>query len=391
MVGFVAENMLDGRMPTVSWQDVVDGIEGSLILDVGEAEERELGKISGSSHIPLGDLRQRLSELPKDKKIIVYCQVGLRAYIATSILRQRGFDAHVITGGYKHYATVTNALAAIQKQNYIFGTKDVSFNDISKQDVYSSETADQAPPSEEVVTVQLDACGLSCPGPIVEVFKKINELNVGDMLEVLASDPGFMNDITAWCRRTGHTLLETGKKGVSFRALIRKGTDVPAGQNTGVSNNNKTMVVFSSDLDKVIAAFIIANGAAAMGRKVTMFFTFWGLNALRKHSGKTPSKGFMDRMFGLMMPRGSKRLGLSRLHMFGIGPKLIRHTMKKMNIASLEELIAQAQENGVKIVACNMSMDVMGIRQEELIDGVDIGGVAAYLGEAEEANHNLFI
>nr|WP_279230332.1 DsrE/DsrF/DrsH-like family protein [Thermohalobacter berrensis] len=151
------------------------------------------------------------------------------------------------------------------------------------------------------------------------------------------------------------------------------------------------MVVFSGDLDKAIASFIIANGAAAMGRKVTMFFTFWGLNVLRKSEKVNVKKGFMDKMFGMMMPRGSKKLKLSKMNMAGMGPKMIRKVMKDKNISSLEELIQQAIKAGVRIVACNMSMDVMGISKEELIDGVEIGGVASYLGAAEESDVNLFI
>lgn len=151
------------------------------------------------------------------------------------------------------------------------------------------------------------------------------------------------------------------------------------------------MVVFSGELDKAIASFIIANGAASMGRPVTMFFTFWGLNILRKNSKVNVEKTFIEKMFGRMMPRGSKKLGLSRMNMGGMGSKMIRGIMKKKNVSSLEELIEQAKQNGIKLVACSMSMDVMGIKKEELIDGVEIGGVAYYLGEAEQSNVNLFI
>ena len=140
-----------------------------------------------------------------------------------------------------------------------------------------------------------------------------------------------------------------------------------------------------------MAALIIANGAAAMGRRVMLFFTFWGLNILRKSEGAAVRKPFMERMFGLMMPRGSKKLGLSRLHMLGIGPKLIRREMQRKNISSLEELLAAARAAGVRLVACQMSMDVMGIKKDELIEGVEVGGVATYLDAAEGANVNLFI
>ena len=151
------------------------------------------------------------------------------------------------------------------------------------------------------------------------------------------------------------------------------------------------MVVFSGDLDKAIASFIIANGAASMGKKVTMFFTFWGLNILRKPEKVLVQKGFMDKMFGLMMPRGSRKLKLSNMNMMGMGGKMIRQVMKNKNVASLEDLIQSAIDSNVEIVACQMSMDVMGIKKEELIDGITIGGVGYYLSEAEDSNVNLFI
>lgn len=155
--------------------------------------------------------------------------------------------------------------------------------------------------------------------------------------------------------------------------------------------DKKTMIVFSGDMDKVMASFIIANGAAAMGSEVTMFFTFWGLNTLRKAKKIKVKKDFMESMFGWMMPRGSEKLGLSKMNFCGMGASMMRSIMKKKNVNSLPELIESAQMMGVKMIACTMSMDVMGIREEELIDGIEFAGVATYLGESDEANVNLFI
>ncbi|VBB06344.1 Hypothetical protein LUCI_1575 [Lucifera butyrica] len=153
----------------------------------------------------------------------------------------------------------------------------------------------------------------------------------------------------------------------------------------------KTIIVFSNDLDKVMAAFIIANGALAMGDEVTLFFTFWGLNVLRKEESVPVKKGFLEKMFGWMMPRGAGRLGLSKMNFGGLGAKMMQHMMKQKNVNTLPELIQSAQALGVNIVACTMSMDVMGITKEELIEGIDFAGVATYLGHADEANVNLFI
>ena len=238
--------------------------------------------------------------------------------------------------------------------------------------------------------LKVDACGLQCPGPILEIAKAIKEVEDGDLIQIRSTDPGFASDIQAWCERTCNELVEIQSKKGIFEILIRKGAAV-CHVSANQDGNDKTLVVFSGDLDKVLASFIIANGAVAMGRKVTMFFTFWGLNTLRKNEPVSVQKNLMEKMFGWMMPRGSKKLGLSRMHMAGIGPKMIRSIMQQKNVQSLETLIAVAMEQGVRIIACQMSMDVMGIKKEELIDGVAIGGVATYLSAAETADTNLFI
>nr|WP_249043586.1 DsrE/DsrF/DrsH-like family protein [Paenibacillus sacheonensis] len=152
-----------------------------------------------------------------------------------------------------------------------------------------------------------------------------------------------------------------------------------------------TIVLFSGELDKAIAAFIIANGAAAFDQEVTLFFTFWGLNALRKDEHVAVKKGFLENMFAKMMPRGANKLGLSKMNFGGMGPKMIKHVMKKHHALSLPELIELAKEQGVKLVACTMTMDLLGLQKEELMEGIEYAGVAAYLGDATDAKVNLFI
>lgn len=221
-------------------------------------------------------------------------------------------------------------------------------------------------------------------------------LEDGQVLEVSATDPGFISDIRAWCRNTSNTFVCDEKLDTKWVVEIQKGlSDQAIAKNesapAAVKSKEKTMVVFSGELDKAIASFIIANGAAAMGNKVTMFFTFWGLNVLRKPEPVSVKKDFMATMFSKMMPRGSKKLGLSKMNMAGMGPKMIRKVMADKNISSLEELIKTGMDSGIRIVACQMSMDVMGITKEELIEGVEIGGVATYLDAADDSNVNLFI
>ncbi|WP_077597198.1 DsrE/DsrF/DrsH-like family protein [Oceanobacillus kimchii] len=152
-----------------------------------------------------------------------------------------------------------------------------------------------------------------------------------------------------------------------------------------------TIVLFSGDYDKAMAAYIIANGAAAYDHEVTIFHTFWGLNALRKEEQMPLKKGFMGKMFAKMMPRGANKMGLSQMNYGGLGPKMIKQIMKKHNAMPLPDLINLAQEQDVKLIACTMTMDLLGLQKEELIDYIEYAGVAAYIGDAEEGQINLFI
>ncbi|MBM7660051.1 peroxiredoxin family protein [Bacillus mesophilus] len=152
-----------------------------------------------------------------------------------------------------------------------------------------------------------------------------------------------------------------------------------------------TIVLFSGDYDKAMAAYIIANGAAAYDHEVTIFHTFWGLNALRKDENIEVKKGFMEKMFGKMMPRGAEKMSLSKMNFAGFGPKMIKDVMKKHNALPLSNLIEMAQEQDIKLVACTMTMDLLGLQQEELLENIEYAGVAAYLADAEEGNVNLFI
>lgn len=375
MAGYIAENILKNKAEIIR-VDELDRLDknSTLLLDISTSTEYDTGHIEGAINIPLEELRNHLDELNKGKEIITYCHVGQRGYIASRILSQKGFKVRSLSGGYKSYV----------QQSFKPGN---SMMQVGKDVDFQIENID----------VVLDAKGLCCPGPLLRVKNTMDSMKDGEILKVDATDLGFYEDIIAWSKRTNNELLNVKREGTSIVAYIRKGmTDQPPSTVSGntpsvETKDNKTIIVFSGDLDKAIASFIIANGAAAMGKKVTMFFTFWGLNILRKPESVRVKKGFMDKMFGAMMPRGSKKLGLSKMNMLGMGPQMIRNVMKNKNISSLEELIETAIENGIEIVACQMSMDVMGLHKEELIDGIKIAGVGYYLGEAEDSNVNLFI
>lgn len=424
MAGYAAKNLAEGLVETVQWHEINDILaNGGYLIDVREPIERDMGMIEGSVNIPLGELRERLEEIPVGQDIYVYCQVGLRGYLATRILMQAGFKVKNLDGGYKTYSCVfepdasencgtpisDNGIAQRKAMEEIAaGAAEASVGLAEKvapvatvATVAAGTAAETAVPA---VKTTLDACGLSCPGPIMKVYKTIGDMQDGEVLEIHATDPGFAKDIEAWCDKTGNRLVSNKFEDKKFKAQIMKGNVVvpvnavaaPAEVPTGIpapapAKNGATMVVFSGDLDKAIATFIIASGAAAMGKEVTLFFTFWGLNILKRSDAPSAEKDMMAKMFSMMMPKGANDLPLSKMNMGGMGAKMIKTVMANKNVDSLETLMKNAMDAGVKLVACGMSMDIMGIKKEELIDGVEIGGVAAYLGDAEDSGLNLFI
>lgn len=240
--------------------------------------------------------------------------------------------------------------------------------------------------------IKIDACGLQCPGPIMKLNKTVINAEYGDMIEITVTDFGFARDIEAWCKSTDNTLVNINYDGHKIIATIRKGSNEPKEEEKVVSNQKgQTILVFSNDLDKILTALIIANGARALGKDVVMFFTFWSLNALRKPNGKGKGKSLLDMMFGMMMPKGVDKLTLSKMNMGGMGTAMMKIVMKQKNVLSLNELMNQAMDSGIKIIACTMSMDVMGLKESELIDGIEYAGVGTYIAETDKANTNLFI
>ena len=380
IIGFLAGNILRGDVDTLDWDEVnaLDRAEYT-ILDVRDPEELAIGEIEASVNIPLSDLRKRANELPRSKKVLVYCQVGQRGYFASRILQQMGFNVKNLIGGYKTYSHAVCPQA--------------NFDTFEHVSISSREEIQEIVPFNPADSNQfeVDACGLQCPGPILKLYEKVKEIEVGDVVTVKATDFGFTSDVGAWADRTGNKLLSVDAEEGVITAKIQKGSAKKAEESKGVMTQDKTMVIFSGDLDKALAGFIIANGAASMGHKVTMFFTFWGLNILRKSDPPKVKKNLIEKMFGFMMPRGAKKLTLSKMHMAGMGTAMIKGIMKKKNVNSLEELIQSALDNGVTIQACQMSMDLMGIQRDELIDGIETVGVATFIHASDESNATIFI
>ena len=372
---YMAENIKRDGLETVSWNET-DKIG---LIDVRTEDEYNIDHIQGAVNMPLNTLRENMGKLDKNKEYIVYCKVGQRGYNAQRILVNNGYKVKNLNGGFSIYKS-----ALMPQDNRIKFENDIK-ND-KHRSVSGLNSADKK---------ILDVTGLQCPGPIIKIKNKISELKTGEVLEVKATDPGFENDIKVWTRQTGNTLLNIENTDGEILAEIKKGENslrAKKPDEEAVKENSTSLVIFSGDFDKVFAALVIANGALAMGNSVSIFFTFWGLNVLRKSNYKTRSKkGIIEKCFGIMMPKGVSKLKLSNMNFFGLGRKMINKVMKTKNIESLESLLEQYIENGGKITACTMSMDVMGIKKDELIENIEYGGVATYMENANKANHNLFI
>lgn len=361
-LGMVAENILRGLVKPAFYEDLKD----SYLVDVRPESMYKLSTIEGAVNIPSTQIRERFAEIPRDKKVVLFCRRGFNSYVSTRILAQNGYEnVYSFIGGYNYYQQILKSKKGVFMKNIP-----------SNQSKIDS-------------ALKIDACGMQCPGPIMKLSETISTMKEGEPVEILTTDIGFKSDVQAWCESTGNTLVALATENKIIKATIQKGQKAPVSVEQNA--DTQTMVVFSNDLDKAMAAFVIANGALAAGKKVTMFFTFWGLNILRKRETVKVKKSLIDRMFGMMMPKGVDALILSKMHMGGLGTAMMKWVMKDKNVATFQELIESAQKNGAKFIACNMSMDVMGIKKEELIDGVEIAGVAKYIAESSHSNSNLFI
>lgn len=381
MLGYTADNMMREKVSTFQWSEISDlKAAGAYFLDVREDFELATGLIEGGIQIPLNQLRDRLNELPKDQTIYVYCQVGARGYNAARILMQKGFEVKNLDGGYKTY------------KNSKYQLRNITFKSENLDKPKTSQTFN----GEDI---ELDACGLQCPGPILKVKENIDKMELGQRLNIKASDFGFAADIENWAKATGNTVIKNEIEGNKIVATVLKGKENPDEVLKALSKISEgtmtttpkgaTIVLFSGDLDKALASMIIATGAASFGKEVTIFCTFWGLNLLKKNV-KIKKKG-IAKLFDIMLPSQANQMPISKMNMAGMGSAMIKEVMKQKNVDALPIMIEKAHQLGVKFVACTMSMDIMGIDKVELFDWVEYGGVATFIGDSEEANMQLFI
>lgn len=392
IAGYVASNILSGKMNPLYWRKMQKADSSQVFkLDVRTREENALGTIEEAVNIPVDELRNRLDEVPRDKPVYIFCAVGLRGYLASNILIQNGFkEVYNLCGGYKTYEAAAESEHKSVPITPAFSSQYADSGDLSP--LNKKVTPGSSASSVGSNTIRIDATGLQCPGPIMKIKHGIDAMEPGQQMEIQATDPGFARDVEAWCQTTGNILVEQSSGKGIFRAVVEKKQKQDTSAATIPSaGRGKTLIMFSDDLDKALATFVLANGAAATGEKVSIFFTFWGLNVIKKVKKPKTKKDIFGKMFGMMLPSHSGSLKLSKMNMFGMGRRMMRHIMKLRGIDSLEDLRAQAIDNGVEFIACQMSMDVMGVKKEELIDHATIGGVASYMNRAVQADVNLFI
>lgn len=341
IAGYAASNILSGAMPVISWRELAEQKDKVMLIDTRTAEEFSFGSIPGAINIPLDEMRGHLAEIPADKPVVLFCAIGLRGYLAQRILLGRGYrNVRNLIGGYKTYST---GVAPVPTPQPLSTAADTS----------STSIPDKEP-------LKINACGLQCPGPIMQVKKAMDSIAAGERVEIVATDAGFARDASAWCDTTGNKLIEKHEEKGRYTVVLEKGNPECA-------------------------------CPTATGQKVSIFFTFWGLNVLKKVQKPRVQKDFFGKMFGMMLPSSSLKLKLSQMNMFGMGSRMMRFLMRRKGIDSLESLRSQALAQGVEFIACQMSMDMMGIHREELLDDVTIGGVATYMERADKANVNLFI
>lgn len=399
VAGYVAGNILSGKMQPLYWRELRDAdLSKVTLIDVRTPDEFALGALKGAVNIPLDDMRGRIKEIPTDKPVYLYCGVGLRGYLASNILLQNGYqEVKNLVGGLKLYKAATASLPT--PKAFSDGASAVENSSSACPSERSEESEKSRGNGERLLhtvtpsvrTIKVDACGISCPGPIMKLKKNMEELADGERLEIIATDAGFPRDAEAWCQTTGNRFVSAESGVGKYQVVVEKKTQEACPTQVCKEDKGKTFIMFSDDLDKVLATFVLANGAVATGHKVTIFFTFWGLNAIKKLEKPKVEKDIFGKMFGMMLPSNSLKLKLSKMNMGGMGARMMRYIMNKKNIESLESLRSQAIQNGVEFIACQMSMDVMGVKREELLDNVTIGGVATYMNRAEQANVNLFI
>ena len=267
MAGFVAENILNKKSRIIQWRELAELPADTIRIDVRTHDEYKLGTIPGFINIQVDELREHLDELPKEKPIVVTCAVGLRGYLAYRILVQNGFK-HVrnLSGGYKTWSVATAPIKEIVSHK----------PEIPESTSYGNSDS-------QINLLKVDACGLMCPGPVMQLKKNYEALKIGEQLQITATDQAFGKDVTSWCKMTGAELVALENKNGVVAATIRKQEKTASCEISRNNADNKTLIVFSDDLDKALASFVIANGAASTGKKVTMFFTFWGLNVIKKH------------------------------------------------------------------------------------------------------------
>ena len=379
IAGLAARNIRSGFLkPAYTMTDLPPDVK---LVDVRPSDVASIHPIPNSINIPSAQIAQKAHALDPNIEYRTVCNLGKTSYFAHRHFIHAGLKSTSVIGGLKIHNKPTPTPPPPSTPPPTSST--------------TTTTGSHATSNKTVNTIMLDCSGLACPGPLLKMKECLTTMPPDTTLHVTATDAGFQSDVKAFAATHNLTIQNLyTEKGVTHADLSTSNGSHTNPSNS-LANNNKagaTIVLFSQDYDKAVAAFIIANGAKAMGGDVTIFCTFWGLNVLRdptRSAGKP--KTTIDRLFGMMMPKGVDKLPISNMNFAGIGPILLKDVMKTKHLPQLRGLVKTARQQGIRIVACTMSMDAMGIQESELMDGVEYGGVAAYLEASQKSATNLFI
>lgn len=368
-IGFIAENLLSNKFKQLTLKGN-DDLSDYFLVDVRTPMEYEFKHISNAVNIPFAEIRSRLSEFPRDKKILVCCNTGLNSYNVCCILSHNGFDCYNLSGGMHTYAILNTHLNEVQP---------ITRRELPIKDDLS-----------DVDIMHLDLCGLACPGPILKLQEKFETIPAGHKVKAVASDSTFLVDITRWAEKTGNILLDSYKEDSDFIAYLQKPGGTTAIQNSELSmkktvsmkeeNQDLMIMISNKDIPRISTALMVGSTAAAMGRNVTIFFIFDGLDILRKQKGSSCIES--DQSIKIA-DKGFFQLWLE--------DKPCKKENSECTIISIPEYLVTIRDLGGRFIACSMAMELLGLTMDDLIEGVEPGGMMTYLSESDECGHKIFV
>jgi len=356
-IGWIAENIKAKHVKLLSPLDL--SLQEHHLIDIREDTVFSLNHINGAYNIPLENLRQNLSQIPKDKKLVVYCHSGSDSYNAARVLSAHGYNVYNLNGGFITY----------------------KYFNFTPAEVAAPLRVASLIPSNIVAQMEtLSLCGICCPGPIIKLQKHFAKMKPGVTIRIEADDSGFFNELSAWAE---NPMAEFSK---SIPAAPVAKAETTAQPVDTIQKSGRMLLVTTDDLARVVPAFMAALTAAALGEKVTIFYIFDGIALLAKDRKKATTKH-----------GGSQRFGKGGYFQRWNDDELPKHeagelaNSPELLIINIPEYIQNLQATGVKMIACSMAMGSMGLAESDLVDNLELAGMMRYVSAANEHEYNLIV